>query len=81
MSTTLEAIHTSIEQCVPLLHRLNQLLPEAESLEPFQLHPSPHNPPEEDDPAGELEDSSNGVEPEELETDYVDLHSEHVAVS
>ena len=34
---TLDGIQSSIEQCLPLLNRLNQLLPDCDRLEPFQL--------------------------------------------
>lgn len=39
VSTTLDAIHSSMEECVPMFIQLNQLLPENERLEPFVLHP------------------------------------------
>ena len=32
-----------MEQCVPLLQRLNHLLPETDRLETFQLHPTPRS--------------------------------------
>ena len=41
VSSNLEAIHASIEECVPLMHKLNHLLPESERLEPFELYPPP----------------------------------------
>ena len=57
VSTTLDAIHSSMEQCVPLLQRLNKLLPERDRLKPFKLHP--HLQPQEDDEeeeGGEIEE-------------------------
>lgn len=38
VSTTLEELQSSLDQCVPLLQRLNQVLPEANRLEPLKLH-------------------------------------------
>ena len=38
VSTTLEQLESSLDQCVPLLQRLNQVLPEANRLEPLKLH-------------------------------------------
>ena len=37
LTETLEGIERSIEQTLPLLQRLNSLLPDSERLEPFQL--------------------------------------------
>ena len=38
VSSTLEELQSSLDQCVPLLQRLNQVLPEANRLEPLKLH-------------------------------------------
>ena len=37
VTNTLEEIESSIEQTLPLLQRLNQLLPDSDRLEPFHL--------------------------------------------
>jgi len=37
ISSTLNRIHQTIEQTVPLMQRLNSVLPDAEQLEPFSF--------------------------------------------
>ena len=37
VTNTLEEIESSIEQILPMLRRLNQLLPDSDRLEPFHL--------------------------------------------
>ena len=71
VTATLEEVRSSLEQSVPLLHKLNQLLPEDQRLEPFQLHPSLPPSPEEEGEGPE----GGGDRDQEEEEDIVSSES------
>ena len=41
VSETLSKVHSSLEHCLPMVQRLNNLLPADSRLEPFKLHKEP----------------------------------------
>ena len=65
----MEEIQPYLEKTVSLLHRLNQLLPEEDKMEPFMLHTAAHPTLDDVDTAEEEEDGKTDTEQRTAETE------------